>query len=494
MSYVHLLQHRRKRLTRSIRSKYRWIAVLGLGLAGVYVAFVLGAAGFVLTEMLRQMHIEAEPVAYVNAHLLGATVVLFLVRFFLQKSPGMRMQAYLPLPIPTGRLVGSFQLDALLSLHNLFPFFFLVPFWVRHFLMAGRAEAGVPWLLGAALLVVISHFGVVLVRAQMGGTSRGFVIGVATVAALSLLDQIAGTTLVNQVSSTLFDGMANGRWSVPLVLVAVAGFLFGLSTDVLRRRLRANDVPEGGLASRLMPFVPERGPVWNLMLLELKLMWRNKRPRVFLSSTVILGALYVGIMLFHADRFTDPFSRAVIGVFASGMFVLNYGQLMFSWESSYFDGFLARSHRPHDLVRAKLLVLQCSAVVFFLLSLPLFIILAPQLLPFHVAFLFYNAGITSVLVILLAISNQKRVDLGRSGVLLNYEGFSLAHFLWFVPTLIPPALLLYGTVAMPKLGLLLIGGMGLAGLAGCRWWYRVFAHQLVRRKYVMASGFRGYDR
>jgi hypothetical protein len=255
-----------------------------------------------------------------------------------------------------------------------------------------------------------------------------------------------------------------------------------------------NDAPGGSAGTEWrLPFALERGPVVNLMLLEMKLMWRNKRPRVFFLSAVILGALYVFTMLLHVDRFSDPFSRSVIGIFASGIFTLNYGQLMFSWESTYYDGFLTRSHTARDLVKAKMLLLQLSAVVFFLFSAPLFLVLAPELLPFHVAFLSYNVGVTSVLIIALAISNQKRVDLSRGGMLLNYEGFSLAHFLWFIPTLIPPALILHGTSASPRAGLLMIGGIGLLGLATYRIWNRLFAHQLVRRKYVMASGFRRYD-
>lgn len=494
MLYASLLQHRRKRILRTVRSKYRWIAAFGLGLLGAYVAFVLAAAGFVFTEILQNVYPGADPAAFVNAHLLTVFAGLFLVRFFLQHTPGMPLTPYLHLPIPVAKLVRLFQIDALLSVHNLFPLLFLVPFWLRHVMPEASAIGAAAWLTGSISLVALSHFGNVLLRIQMSGTSRGFIIAVASIAVLSLLDQIAGTTLVNQWSSALFGALAAGNGIIAAALGLGVVFLYVHSSRLLWKRLKASDAPAGKpIMGWNLPFVPERGPVVNLMLLELKLMWRNKRPRVFFLSAVILGVVYVLTMLLYVDRFSDPFSRSVIGIFASGIFTLNYGQLMFSWESTYYDGFLARAHTPRDLVRAKMLLLQFSSVVFFLLSAPLFLVLTPELLLFHVAFLSYNVGVTSVLIIALAISNQKRVDLGRSGMLLNYEGFSLAHFLWFVPTLVPPALILYGTASAPQTGLFVIGGLGLLGTAVYGFWHRLFARQLVRRKYVMASGFRRYD-
>ena len=46
-------------------------------------------------------------------------------------------------------------------------------------------------------------------------------------------------------------------------------------------------------------------------------------------------------MLAESNVFNTQAVSAVIGIFASGTFALNYGQLMFSWESTYFDGFLS---------------------------------------------------------------------------------------------------------------------------------------------------------
>src|SRR5690606_35738654 len=104
MLYASLLQHRRKRILRTVRSTYRWIAAVALGLLGAYVAFVLAAAGFVFPEILQNVYPGADPAAFVNAHLLTVFAGLFLVRFFLQHTPGMPLTPYLHLPIPVAKL------------------------------------------------------------------------------------------------------------------------------------------------------------------------------------------------------------------------------------------------------------------------------------------------------------------------------------------------------------------------------------------------------
>ena len=172
---------------------------------------------------------------------------------------------------------------------------------------------------------------------------------------------------------------------------------------------------------------------------------------------------------------------------------LNYGQLMFSWESSYFDGLLARNIRLDELVLSKLMLLQGSCLFFFLITLPVFIWLNPELLLLHVTFLFYNAGVTSVLMLALAVRNRRRVNISKSGSFFNYEGFSASHWLWIIPTITPPALLLHHLQSIQWTALLFIGGIGVTSLVLSRLWSIYFTRQLVDRKYVMATGFRQHE-
>ena len=134
-----------------------------------------------------------------------------------------------------------------------------------------------------------------------------------------------------------------------------------------------------------------------------------------------------------------------------------------------------------------------SCLVLFVLSLPLFFWLAPNLLMLHVAFLFYNAGVTSILMLALAVFNRKRVN-SAEGSFFNYQGFSLMHWLWIIPTILPPALLLFFLEATPETAMSFIAMLGLISMLLIWPWSLVLSRFLTRRKYLMAAGFRSVER
>jgi hypothetical protein len=163
---------------------------------------------------------------------------------------------------------------------------------------------------------------------------------------------------------------------------------------------------------------------------------------------------------------------------------------MFSWESSYFDGLATRDITTETMVRAKYVLLQSSCVVFFLISLPIFWLARPDLLLLHAAFTLYNIGITSSLVVLLAVYNRRRIELWRSGSFFNYEGFSLLHWLWIIPIAVPPLAIMLALPRAQGHAGLLVALTGLLGLLLTPVATSLLADKIFRRRYVMLSGFR----
>ena len=502
MLYRTLLRHQGKRLLRRTPPTYRWLKLAALGLAGAYLAFVLASLGLFADVFVQEVQSGAEAVPFLNAHLLKIFVAMFSLRFFLQRTPRVQIRPYLHLPIPRRRLVRFFQLCSLLSAHNAYPFLFFVPFWAVH-VVGGPYAAWTSgmWLVGVACVVVLSHYLNTLLRALLNQSAARFFVVVAVPAGLIGLDGLLGLGVLDRLSTSVFGGLLAGGALVLVGLAALTAAVYARSGVLLMRRLRRGTAATGEplLRGRALAFDAEGGHVRNLIVLELKMMWRNKRPRQFLLLSVVFSLAYLALLLADAGTRADvgPLGTgieigplgAVIGMFASGFFALNYGQLMFGWESAYFDGLLARAIPPRKLVLAKLLLLQGSCLVLFALTLPLFLWLAPSLAGLHAAFLLYNAGVTSVLMLALAVRNRRRVDVS-DGSFFNYEGFSALHWLWFVPTLLPPAAVLVAFGSQPLLALGLIGGLGGASLALTRAWAALFTRQLVRRKYLMAAGFR----
>ena len=493
--YGLLIRNHWKSLVRSLRRKHQWLSIVAIGLILVYLTFVLVGMGFFFKEVFRSSAAGRDPVGFINRYLLEVFIGLFSLRFFLQQGPKMKMRAYLHLPISRVKLVRFFQAFSLVSFHNIIPYLFFVPFAIRY-LVSGPfgMQGAMVWLGGITCILLLSHYTNNLLRAVLTRNSFYYVIAISLFSFLFIVDQIVSTNLIKTFSGVLFDELIEGNLLLLGLLVCLVVSVLLYSSALIRKYLL--DSPVGSnyrTAHKLIVFAPERGQVLNLILLEIKMIWRNKRPKHYFLLSVVFAVAYIALMLAKSHVFSSSAISAVIGIFASGTFALNYGQLMFSWESTYFDGFLARNIHLEELILAKLMLLQGSCLVFFLISLPLFIILSPDLLLLHVTFLFYNAGVTSVLMLALAIRNQRRVNISKSGSFFNYEGFSAMHWLWILPTIAPPAVLLYVLESISWTALLFIGGIGVSSLVLSKRWSQYFTERLLDRKYMMAMGFRQYE-
>jgi hypothetical protein len=496
MTYWTLLAHRWKDFWRSFREqRLAWLAALTVAVLGGAFGLGLVGAGTRFDLLLRLGDAGAvRPLTFLNQRLLLLFFGLFSVRLFLQRTPDLPVPAYLARPLSRRKLVRFVLGHSLLSLHNLVPLLFFVPFWMR-FVLGGPAfsPGALFWGAGVLLALLASNCVLLAVRGLMNRRTGTGALLIAALIVLLALDTVTGRPLVQNASSFLFGALADGSTLALGGLVVLAGLAGWTAHHTLMTNLRcATDVaasPDDARPFSLrMRFTTSR--VFNLALLELKLLRRNRRPRHYFLLSLLFGTLYLAIMLFDYQYFRHVLLEAVIGVFASGVFALNYGQLMFAWDSTHFDGLLARRLPPRAMVGAKLLVLQVSCAVFFLIGLPLFVWLAPPLVPLHLAFLLYNAGVTSVLVLLLALGNRRRVVLSKSGGFFNYEGFSLIHWLWVIPTTVPPVLLLYGFRSDPSTAYLILSGLGALSLLAFPLWRAAFTRLLHRRRYTMAQGFR----
>ena len=493
MLYAALLHNQWLSFTRSFRRQRLWITALVLTPLVLYVVAMLVVVGLFYNRLFGPATSSLGFVGMLNPHLVSALFGAFTMRFFFQRPPRMAVQPYLHLPIRRERLVRYFQVASLASVHNFYPFLFVLPFWARHVLGGHLSTQGaVFWLIGVALCILISHYLNTIVRVLLEQHLRTFVLLAGAFLFVQLVDIWTGSRLLNQASASFFDGLVQGE-AIKLaglaVLTLVTVFASGAALRESLRRQQASTQRRQQILPVALTF--GRGSIRNLILLELKMMWRNRRARQYVLISIFVSTAYTALLLSDFNPFFGSLMAAVIGLFASGVFALNYGQLMFAWESRHFDGLLARALPAQQMVLAKLVLLITSCLVLFLASLPLFAWLAPTLIPLHVAFLFYNAGVTSVLMLALAVRNRKRID-ASYGNFFNYEGFSMLHWLWVLPTITPPALLLYFIPFENALTIIAI--FGLANMLLAWPWSLLLARYLGRRKHLMAAGFRVYDR
>ena len=97
------------------------------------------------------------------------------------------------------------------------------------------------------------------------------------------------------------------------------------------------------------------GDVGEMIALDLKLIFRNKRPKslVILSGVILLYGFIFYPRYLQTGNFTMLF---LFALFITGLFISNYGQFLFAWQSSHFDGMMSYNINMKQYIKAKFLL------------------------------------------------------------------------------------------------------------------------------------------
>ncbi len=473
------------------RNLFVWIAACAII---TYFSFTLAILGWSFGGIVFRLLGVGLPVALINDYLIGLLFALFGLRFLFQKASKFRPSAYLLLPVKRHSLIHFYQLASSISLHNYLPLVFFAPFWYR-FVWSYYSDAGaICWLLTVvASLLMLTYLNNYL-RVIFTERSWLFIVLLAGGWIIMGLDQASGAYLVNDISRSVFDSALAGNWLIPFGAALITFVVYLASFKEMEKKFQSMTADvEQDRHMGSFSWLDQSSLQGRLLALEVKLIWRNKRPRHYLGLSLLFSSAYILVLLLNPRAYGGLFFGAIVGLFASGGFLLNYGQLMFSWESAFFDGYIARDVPFRKIVRSKLLLLQASCLILFVISMPVFLVARPDLLLLHVAFLGYNAGVTSLVILVLATNNRRRIDLSRSGGFFNYEGFSILHWFWIIPTTAPPLLVLYFLKDHPLGAIIFIAATGVIAILTSRFWIELISQRLQEHKYAMATGFRRYD-
>jgi len=124
-------------------------------------------------------------------------------------------------------------------------------------------------------------------------------------------------------------------------------------------------------ATRADALADRFGTVGALVTLELKLLWRNKRPKYM----TLLSLFFMAYGLIGLPRRNGTFSDSIgvmigVGIFLTGAFMINYGQFLISWESAYFDRIMSGKIDLNDYILAKSTLLSIGCTACFLITMP----------------------------------------------------------------------------------------------------------------------------
>ena len=478
-----------KGMLRSPAFNQQLVQSIFLGLLFLYFAVNFVVLGFLLGKFLTEKYPDENVFLMIGGGLLYYYLFDVIARIILQRYPVMEVKKYLHLNIPKSSIIHYLLVTSLNSFFNYLPLFALVPFIVINWSEMQLYHMGWPFIIIIAGMMLFNNY-------LSFGLDRYFrknsiwpymIIGI--LGTVLFLDINGYLSILPGLQAVFAFLSKNALYALLPALCAAAFYFWDYRT--LKAHLYIEDiVPQKvSTATNLhIGFFDRFGQSGKLMNLEAKLIWRNKRSRMGLYMSLFF--ILYPLMFLGSDALRFDALKYFIGLFVTGVFAINYGQLMLSWNSTHFDLLATRNLKIYDIFKAKYYLMALSCVVLYLLSLVYGLVDLEWIKIFTLMFLF-NMGVSIYLYMYLAAYNSKRIDPGK-GAMMNYEGLSMSHFLIVFPLLALPALIKwpFSAAGYPYLGDFAIGFIGLLGIIFHKQLIRSALNLFLRNRYKIMAAFR----
>ncbi len=457
-----------------------------MGFFALYFMGMLAFFGSALFYILERAIPDTDPLILVSQFLLYWMLGELFLRYFMQKLPVMDVKPYLVLPIKKSSIAHYILGRSAVSFYNLFSLFFFVPFSVV-LLINGYTPLNVLlWLLAMISIVLSINF----INFIVNKSDKALVIIGALLLTFYGLEYFQ-VFPVQEYAGHIFYALYKSPLYA-LVPLGIAGLTYYLNYSYLRSRifldasLKKNTVEA---TSSDLSWTKRFGAIAPFLQLDLKLIWRNKRTKtqVFISlAFVFYGLLFYGMEDFGMGSMMLVF----IGIFMTGVFLMNFGQFIPAWDSSYFSMIMSQNIPLRRYLESKAFLIYVSIGVMFLLSVP-YIYFGWEALAINFSCAVYNLGVNVPLILFFGSMNKKRIDLNKSA-LGNMQGTSATQFIVGIPLFGIP-LLVYAVLTFffsLNVALVTLGILGMIGFAFRNKLLDLITKAYRKRKYRMIAGFK----
>ncbi|MCK0131980.1 DUF5687 family protein [Flavobacteriaceae bacterium F08102] len=407
----------------------------------LYFILIFLGLGLGLYPLLRELYPESDPFVMVNRFLFFWLLTDLGIRFFLQKLPVMNVKPLLVLPLKTSKIIHYVLRKSALSFFNFLPMFTAIPFGIMLLLKGYAPWQVITWNVLILLLTLLINYLNFIIERLSSKTELSFLPIIALISGVFALNYFGLISFENLVERGVNSIVQN-----PLYLLIPFALLVGLYR-VNYISLKENLYIDQSLKSKTkeanttdLKWTRRFGSVAPFLQLDLKLIWRNKRPR----STVfilIMGLLY-GLIFYPNPHYQDmQWLYVFVGIFVTGVFMINFGQFIPAWDSGYYKLLMSQNIKYKEYLTSKYLLMQMSAVIMFVLSIP-YVYFGWDILLIHFAAMIFNIGVNSHILLFGGSFNRKRIDLNQRAA-FNYQGTGAVQWLIGFPLLLLPMLFFY---------------------------------------------------
>jgi hypothetical protein len=436
-----------------------------LGFLALYFIVVFLALGIALYPILKKQFPESDPLLILNGFLFYWFLADLMMRFFLQKLPVMNIKPLLILPIKRGKIVNYVLGKSALSFFNFLPLFAIIPFGVILIFEDYNVTTAVIWMVLMYVFTLIINFLNFIIEAKSADTELSFLPIIIIGSGLFALDYFEIVSISGLLSSAINSVIESPVLILVPILILVGLYLANYAILIKKLYIDASLKVKAETATTTdMAWTRRFGDIAPFLQLDLKLLWRNKRPRSTIFILVI-GLLY-GLVFYPNPVYKEMVPMFIfVGIFVTGIFMINFGQFIPAWDSGYYKMLMSQNIQYKQYLNSKYSLMIMSAVIMFTLSIP-YVYFGWKILVIHFAAMIYNIGVNSYVLLFGGSFNRKKIDLTQRAA-FNYQGTGAVQWIIGFPLLLFPILIFY--VPYYFIGfeagiatLIILGGIGIA--------------------------------
>ncbi len=446
--------------------------------------------GVAMYPLLKEFFPDNDPFVVFNGFLFFWILGDLFIRFFFQKLPVMSVKPLLVLPIKRKTVVNFVLGKSAFSFFNFLPLFAIVPFGIMLVSKGGYETSTILiWMLTIIILTLINNFLNFIIESLSSETELSFLPVILLVGGLFALNHFNIISFTDLVANGIDAIVANpAMLLVPILLLAV---LYYINFNILRKKLfldsslkkKTKEASETNLE-----WTKKFGDIAPFMQLDLKLITRNKRAK---SSLWMLGlGLLYGLFFYPQPMYREmEFMFVFIGIFVTGIFLINFGQFIPAWDSSYYKLLMSQNIKYEKYLKSKFTLMIMSVIIMFVLSIP-YVYFGWKILIAHFAAAIYNIGVNSHVIMLGGSFNRKKIDLDQKAA-FNFQGTGAVQWLIGIPLMVVP-MGLFGALNYFinfETGIAVILLMGLLGIMFHQKIMKFITQKYLDSKYKMIDAF-----
>ncbi|MBT8394897.1 MAG: hypothetical protein KJN66_08605 [Bacteroidia bacterium] len=460
-----------------------------MGFLALYFIVSFLALGLALFPILKKTFPDQDPFIIVNGFIFYWILADLLMRFFLQKLPVMSVKPLLSLPIRKSKMVHYVLGKSALSFFNFLPLFAIIPFGIM--LLANDYEPSkvITWIILLIVITLIINFLNFIIESLSAETELSFLPLIALTAVLFGLNYFNIISFSSFISDFFISVTKN-----PLLLIIPTAILYALyfyNYKILSKKLYLDNslkTKNQEVKTSDLSWTKRFGDIAPFMQLDLKLLWRNKRPRSSIFILVI-GLLY-GLFFYPQPMYRDMvWLYGFIGIFVTGIFLINFGQFIPAWDSGYYKMLMSQNIKYEQYLRSKFVLMVMSVVIMFVLSIP-YVYFGWKILLAHFAAAVYNVGVNSHVILFAGSFNRKKIDLNQRAA-FNYQGTGAVQWLVGIPLMLLPILIFVAFYFLINFegGIAALIICGLLGIAFHQKIMNLITSKYLASKYKMIDAF-----